>query len=141
MKTSFLRQTLAQESKAYGFTIAFWGSGALLIAENGLPSLLEALAYGGGAVTGFGLLTLLVYHQALGKPEYQDSNIVILSMIHYLSALLPVVVTFYLAGIGSPWSFLLSGAAASILYNLGMVAEEYVSEEAQKFEQTIISGF
>lgn len=135
MRANFLKSTLAQESRAYGFTIAFWGSGALLIKEAGLPTLLEALSYGGGAVLGFAALTVLVYGSALKKAEYEDDSIVVLGMVHYLAALVPVIIAHYLAQLPAPQSFLLTGFAVSTTYNLGMLIEESISEEAEKFEK------
>lgn len=140
MDKNFLRSTLAKESRAYGFTIAFWGSGAILIAEQGLPSLMEALSYGGGAVIGFGLLTAFAYRRALGTPEYEESQIMILGMVHYIAALLPIVMAFYLSKLAPPWSFALTGISASVGYNLGMVVEEAVSEEAEQIEGKLLSS-
>ena len=138
MYGDFLRSTLEKESRAYGFTIAFWGSGAMLIAEQGLPNLLEALSYGGGAVLGFGLLTLVAYRRALDQPQVEDERVMILGMVHYIAALLPIILAAYFAKMVSPWSFLLAGASASISYNLGMLVEEALSEKAKKLERKIL---
>lgn len=131
MRTQFLQSTLTEESRAYGFTIAFWGSGALLIKSNGLPVLLEALSYGFGAVLGFGLLVFLTYSRFTSNPEGGESQLMALSMVHYIASLLPIVATYYLAELHSPWSFLTAGLATSILYNLGMVVEELLAEKMQ----------
>lgn len=139
MYRDFLRSTLEKESRAYGFTIAFWGSGAMLIAEQGLPTLTEALSYGGGAVIGFGLLTLLAYRRALGKPEYENDGVMILGMVHYLSALVPIVLAVYFAEMASPWSFVFAGAFTSIAYNLGMLVEEALSKKAEKLEKRLLN--
>ena len=139
MDRNFLRSTLARESRAYGFTIAFWGSGTMLIAEAGLPSLLEALSYGGGAVIGFGLLTLIAYHRALGPVNYDESEVMILGMVHYIGALLPIVLAAYFAKMGSPWNFFLTGVSASVVYNLGMLVEEALSENAERFERKLMN--
>lgn len=138
MKTNFLKATLAGESRAYGFTIAFWGSGAMLIKEAGLPTLLEALSYGGGAVLGFAALTTLVYGNALRIAEYKENDIVVLGMVHYLAALIPIAAAAYLAKMDAPLSFLLTGFAVSTTYNLGMLVEESISEEAGKFERKFL---
>lgn len=135
MAKTFLRAALAWESRAYGFTIAFWGSGALLIKEFGLPTLLEALSYGGGAIIGFFLLTLYAYHGALKPVEYEEPQHLILSMVHYLAALFPIIATFYATGLDSPYAFIVAGMSVSIIYNLGMMAEESLSEEAEKLEK------
>lgn len=133
MNRDFLRSALEKESRAYGFTIAFWGSGAMLISEHGLPNMLEALSYGGGAVLGFGLLTALAYHRALGEPEHENDKIMILGMVHYFAALVPIVVAAYFAKIDISWiSFGATGLFASVGYNLGMLVEEALSEKIKK---------
>jgi len=133
MNRDFLRSALEKESRAYGFTIAFWGSGAMLISEYGLPSLIEALSYGGGAVLGFGLLTLIAYHRALGKPSYDEDKIMILGMVHYFASLVPIVLAAYFAKINPSWaSFGLTGITTSVGYNLGMLVEEALSEKIKK---------
>lgn len=141
MNKDFLRSTLEKESRAYGFTIAFWGSGAILIAENGLPSMIEALSYGGGAVLGFGLLTLIAYQRALGHPKYENSQIMVLGMVHYIAALVPIILAAYFSKLMSPWSFLLTGISASVAYNLGMLIEESLSERAEKLEIKLLTRF
>ena len=138
MKANFLKSTLAQESRAYGFTIAFWGSGAMLINEAGLPTLIEALSFGGGAVLGFAALTLLVYGSALKRASYEENEIVVLGMVHYLAALVPILLAAELSQLSSPYSFLTTGFAVSTSYNLGMMVEEAISEEAGKFEQNFL---
>jgi len=133
MNKDFLRSALEKESRAYGFTIAFWGSGAMLISEHGLPSLIEALSFGGGSVLGFGLLTLIAYHRALGQPNHEEDKIMILGMVHYFAALIPIIMAAYFAKINPSWiSFGLTGIGTSIGYNLGMLVEEALSEKIKK---------
>lgn len=134
MNRDFLRSTLEKESRAYGFTIAFWGSGAMLISEKGLPNLIEALSYGGGAVLGFGILTILAYRRAFGRPEYEEDKIMVLGMVHYIAALLPIILAAYFAKLDPAWaSFALTGMTASIGYNLGMLVEEFLSEKIKGY--------
>ncbi|PSH01394.1 MAG: hypothetical protein BRC26_03590 [Nanohaloarchaea archaeon QH_8_44_6] len=137
MRKNFLRETLANESKAYGFTIAFWGSGALLVNYSGLPVLSEALMYGIGAITGFGILTLYSYRSTFSEIEYEESEVMVLSMVHYVAALLPVAVTYYTGRIEPPYNFFVTGFCVSLLYNLGMIAEEILSEKGRKLEQKL----
>lgn len=138
MRTNFLRAALAEESRAYGFTIAFWGSGAVLINEYGVPQFLEGIAYGAGAVIGFGLITLYAYRNTLGRAEYDDKDLMVLSMVHYIAALIPIAATYAILELTSTvTSFLLSGMSVSIFYNLGMLVEEALAEEAQLLEDRL----
>lgn len=137
MRRNFLRETLASESKAYGFTIAFWGSGALLVNYSGLPVLFEALMYGLGAITGFAFLTVYSYRSTFGEVSYEDSEVMVLSMVHYVAALLPIAVTYYTGRLETPYNFFATGFSVSILYNLGMIVEEILSEKGRKLEQKL----
>lgn len=139
MRRNFLREALVNESRAYGFTIAFWGSGALLVKYNGLPILSEALLYGIGALTGFAVLTLYAYRSTLNQVDSGEEDIMALSMIHYLGALLPITATYYTGRIESPYNFFITGMAVSLLYNLGMLAEELLTEEGRKLEEKLYS--
>lgn len=135
---NFLRSVLAWESRAYGFTIAFWGSGAMLIKAHGLPVLSEALAYGGGAVIGFALLAAVTYQATLSKVDYKEPDHLVLSMAHYLAALLPMVMAHYIAKLQQGiLAFFLTGVAVILTYNLSMFVEKILSEEAKILENRL----
>lgn len=137
-RRNFLKDALVQESRAYGFTIAFWGSGALLIKYSGLPTLTQALMYGLGALFGFGLLSIYIYRSAFDEPDTEEeSEVLVLSMIHYFGALLPMIAAYYASRIVEPVNFFVTGASVSILYNLGMVAEEVLSEKSRLIEEKL----
>jgi len=135
MNRNLLRSVLLGESRAYGFTIAFWGSGALLIKQFGLPTLVEILSYGGGAVAGFGILAVWAYSRPFQPAETEETKYIVISMIHYLAALAPIIATHYYTRLGAPEAFALAGVSVSILYNMLMLVEEWISEEAEKLEE------
>lgn len=126
----YLQSLLAGESRAYGFTIAFWGSGALLINQYGLPDFFQAISYGAGAVTGFGLLALLVFRSGFAKVEDSESTAAVLSTLHYLAALLPIAASkIIIENISSaPTAFFLAGISVSVVYNALSVLEEDIAE-------------
>ncbi|MDY6776927.1 MAG: hypothetical protein SVQ76_02365, partial [Candidatus Nanohaloarchaea archaeon] len=125
MRQKFLRSMLAAESRAYGFTIAFWGSGAVLINSFGAPGLLEALAYGLGAVTGFGILAVMTFGGATQEVEKDESEYLALATVHYLGSLAPIAFAGLLAQTGRPVaSFFVGGLGVSLLYNLLSLLEE-----------------
>lgn len=129
MNRRFLKDTLARESRAYGFTIAFWGSGAMILNQLGVPTALEIITFGIGSVLGFGLLTLYVYRDALNPVKDEDVKIVALSMIHYIAAVIPIVGAYFLASLPGLWAYLTTGMLTSIGYNFGMVIEERLAEK------------
>ncbi len=124
-----LQSMLAGESRAYGFTIAFWGSGALLINEFGAPDIWLALSFGFGAVLGFGVLALSAFRG--DRAQSSDQALLVLSTVHYLSSLLPMVITSILIRIDLPaaLTFLLAGMSVSLMYNLLSILEETIAEK------------
>ena len=134
MRRNFLQSSLAKESRAYGFTIAFWGSGALLVKYQGLPELNEAIMYGVGAITGFALLTLYAYRNTFQTLDYEDTDIMVLGMIHYFAALIPIFIAYFTSRLSSPGNFFLTGMSVSLFYNFGMIVEEKLSEEGKRLE-------
>ena len=127
-RKSYLKSILSGESRAYGFTIAFWGSGALLINAFGAPDILLALCFGFGAVLGFGMLALTTL-RGDGAPSDEDT-LLVLSTIHYLSALGPMVFTHLIISLEiETWmTFLLSGISVSLLHNLLSIVEHDVAK-------------
>ena len=133
---TYLRSLLVGESKAYGFTIAFWGSGAMLINQHGIPNLTEALSFGFGAVLGFGILTIIAFQGAFNHPKSTESEYLVLSTIHYIAALLPIIATSLIASnISGLPSFLLAGASVSLIFNSSMLIENYLSKELYTIEK------
>lgn len=130
-QNSHLESMLAGESRAYGFTIAFWGSGALLINEFGPPDIILALCFGFGAVLGFGLLAFSVLKNS---SDSSDEALLVLSTIHYISALAPMLVTHGVITLGlmPELTFLFGGMSVSLLYNLLSILEEDIAKKIQK---------
>lgn len=138
MNRAFMRNLLMEESFAYGFTIAFWGSGLLLINEFGLLHTVGLLEYAVGAVTGFGLLAVATFGGAVNTVEVDGSpSYFVLAGIHYLSGIVPIVVTHFLLflALSKGLTLFLAGALVSILYNLFAALEEVLSEVAWAAEQ------
>ena len=125
-----LRSLLAGESRAYGFTIAFWGSGAILINSFGTPNFIEAVSYGAGAITGFGILALLAFRGISKDLESSQGAALVLSSIHYLAALLPLTASQLIVEniSGASTAFFLSGLSVSVIYNSLSVLEEDIAE-------------
>jgi hypothetical protein len=131
---NYLQSLLAGESRAYGFTIAFWGSGAMLINTHGVPGIERALLYGLGAVTGFGVLAIAAFGNSGKKVEYENPGYLVLGMIHYLAALIPIYLSHLinLTSLTPAWKFFLSGMAISTVYNILAVLEEDIVEFLEK---------
>jgi hypothetical protein len=59
-----LKIAVSHEAKAYGFALVVWTTGALVIAEHGLPGRFGSLAYLGGTLAGMTAVVLV----SLGGP-------------------------------------------------------------------------
>lgn len=140
MNRQFVRQLLVDEAFAYGFTIAFWGSGVLLIDAFGIPGVQGVFAYASGAVSGFGALAVATFGGPTQTVEHDTSlEYQVLAAIHYLSALVPIAVTHLLvtAGLGRLVTLFLAGAAVSVGYNLSVTLEKVLSEALRRVERRI----
>lgn len=133
----FLKSVLVGESKAYGFTLAFWGSGALLINEYGVPGFEEVVAYIVGAVIGFGMLSIICFRHALEPATSEESEYLVMSTIHFISALSPVVFVQLILGIDPLIAFAVAGIAVSVLYNSFLLVEKLLSDELKTLEQKL----
>ncbi len=115
----------------------------ILVSTFGAPGITGVLYYALGAITGFGLTTLLAYEHFFGSPDYEQPEYLIFSTIHYLSSLAPIIATYfytlaYPSLIGSGMVFFLSGVSVSFTYNILMLVEEKISEEVKQLEERIL---
>lgn len=129
MAENFLRSMLAGESRAYGFTIAFWGAGVVLSDSFGLPGMFQALSYGVGAVTGFALLALKSFEDATVEVNRSENEYRVLASLHYLASLAPIVIAGGLSRFFTVFpAFFLGGLSVSLTYNILALLEEDLSE-------------
>jgi len=141
MNRDFVRNLIVEESFAYGFTIAFWGSGLLLINEFGLLHTLGIVEYASGAITGFGVLAVATFGGAVDTVDVDEfPSYFILAGIHYLSGLVPIAITHGLLvlALGKAVTLFLTGMAVSISYNVFATFEEVLSKMAWRAEQTVL---
>jgi len=131
---NYMRSMISGESRAYGFTIAFWGSGALLINEFGAPDIFLALSFGFGAILGFGLLALSLFGTK-SQTQTEEKAVLVLATIHYLSALAPMIFTHLVIQTGLPieFKFLFGGMGVSVLYNVLSIVEEDIAKLVNNF--------
>ncbi|WP_058366252.1 hypothetical protein [Haloparvum sedimenti] len=128
-----LEHNLIAESEAYGYTLAVWGAGALLIDAFGVPDVWGVLAYVGGALAGFALLAEVAWGGMADEMTAERSPTSrVASAIHLLStggALLAargLIVAVASAGAGGRLAFLLVGVAVTVTYNLLLLVEEFL---------------
>lgn len=129
---------LTEESKAYGYTLCIWGSGAVLMNQFELLPM-SVLLYVTGAVLGFTVLSFVAYRGFFVEVERrQEETVIVASMIHYLAALGTVGLAYFLTYLDSaPLAFLIAGINATTTYNVLMLAEVVLSREIQKLEDML----
>jgi len=127
MNRQFMRTLLVEESFAYGFTIAFWGSGLLLMGEYGFLGVTGILGYVVGSITVFGTLTLLTFGGAIDTVEFESSpRYFVLANVHYLAGVVPIVATQLLvdAPLTKAITLFVAGVGASVLYNVSAASRK-----------------
>lgn len=129
-----LAHNLVAESKAYGYTLAIWGAGALLIHKFGTPDSLEIGLYVGGALAAIALLTAVAFRGILAEHERDNQGVAAASMVHILATGGNLVVSYVLVliveriGLPEPVSFVLVGFQTTCLYNVFLLCEHAVVE-------------
>lgn len=61
-----LSSIVVSSAAPYGYTLAIWSSGALILRARGLPTVAEILLFVAGAIVGFNVLGLIV-EETLGQ--------------------------------------------------------------------------
>lgn len=126
-----LAQNLVFESKAYGYTLTIWGSGALLIGQYGTPTAVQILSYVGGALAAFSALAVVAFNTMFREMRAgSDQQVIVTSMVHVFATfgnlLISYIIIHYtlLSGLPSAVLFLAIGFQATFLYNVFLLLEE-----------------
>lgn len=126
-----LAQNLVFESKAYGYTLTIWGSGALLISQYGTPTAVQILSYVGGALAAFTALALVAFNTLFRETRADsDQQVIVTSIVHVFATfgnlLISYGIVFYvfLDDLPSAILFLAVGFQATFLYNVLLLVEE-----------------
>lgn len=134
-----LATNLTDTSKAYGYTLCVWGSGAVLISEYTFPTTMEVLLYVTGAVLGFGVLATIVYGTLFRNVEdIKDQDVLAATMIHLIAAPVTVIGAFYIAQhLPQTWGFLVAGINATASYNILLLIESVIYEDLRELEERL----
>ncbi|WP_435063155.1 hypothetical protein [Halobaculum sp. EA56] len=132
---SRLARNLAAESEAYGFSLATWGSGAVVVHDVGVPGVVGASAFVGGAVAGFALLAAVAFGGLLSETETEDRSLAVVSTVHVLATtgtVLSVHAAVVVARGRFPGALALfaAGVALTVSYNLLLTTEDLLGRVA-----------
>lgn len=131
-----LARTLLDESWAYGYTLTIWGSGAFLIAEFGVPTHVDVVAYITGSLLGFAALAWYSYGGLTVSVDREPRQVeTVAEMVHLAATLLNlllvlgVLVALNRADVTPPLVFALAGVQATVGYSVFLLVEGYLGEE------------
>lgn len=128
-----LRENLTEESKAYGYTLCVWGSGAILLNFFAF-TVSNILMYILGGVVGFGILAFMAFKGFFKSVDAKHAdNFIVASMIHILSSfgnvfLSWVLIIIFRGAMADIWLSLLIGIHVTFSYNILLLLEELLSE-------------
>ncbi|SHG56003.1 hypothetical protein [Halobaculum gomorrense] len=137
--SSRLARNLAAESEAYGFSLATWGSGAVVVHAVGVPGVVGASAFVGGAVAGFALLAAVAFEGLFVETERGDRSLAIVSTVHVLATtgtvlVVHAVVTVVDGRLPEPPALFAAGVAVTVSYNLLLTTEDLLGRVAAERE-------
>lgn len=105
-----LTTVIAASAVPYGYTLAIWGTGAMLVRSRGAPTTGETFIFAAGAIAGFYLterLLLLLTEETLGrvKPIDRYDDRVFAGLLDWIAVGAALAAGSLLAGIPSwiPW--------------------------------------
>jgi hypothetical protein len=122
-----LRSILRTETKAYGFALVIWGTGALSEAQRGTPSKVSVVAFIGGAIAAMGIITAVTLGGpfARWKPQQRAVTRYPIGSVHIVSVSAAIAagwaVTIVLTD--QALAYLASSATAIFIYQLALGAE------------------
>lgn len=134
-----LKENITDESIAYGYTLAIWGTGALLLTNFSITEE-SILAFVLGGVLGFATLSLVAFKHFIEKVENpKPRKVIVVSMIHILASFGTVFLNYLFMNetsslLSSGTIFFIAGFNVSVLYNIMLLLERYVSEDLYKIE-------
>jgi uncharacterized membrane protein SirB2 len=114
---SSLATIIPATAAPYGYTLAIWSCGAVLLRSHGTPSFADTLLFVAGAIAGFNLLGLLAIG-VLGhaRPIDRRQDRVVAGVLDWVALGAVVAAVFAISGIPgwAPW--LLGPFTATVLY-------------------------
>jgi hypothetical protein len=92
----------------------------------------------------------VAFRAAFTTVDSQEPEYLVLSMVHYMAALLPILITYALTTLktssffpvfgqsSATFAFLISGFVITTVYNLSITVEDQLSRKALELEKRLI---
>lgn len=137
-----LKNNITDESIAYGYTLAVWGSGATVLTNFEAITSNEIFAFIFGGLVGFGVIAGLIYTSLTESVEGASNELTVVSMFHIFASLGTVIISNYLSlylvnYLSQVETAFLIGVHVTVSYNLFLVIEELISDELKFIESKI----
>lgn len=131
-----LQASLSAESKAYGFTLVTWSTGAFAIVERGSPGRADVVAYLAGALVGMGVIILAGFGGPRSEFEPRSLHRYAAGAIHVVSVCAATSLGWLAALVLEPrWlAFAAAGTAATSAYQLLLALEVALSARRDEGE-------
>jgi hypothetical protein len=132
-----LARNLVSESKAYGYTLAIWGGGAILVSHYGMPSVIRVALYVGGALVAMAVLAFVAFGGLLTEQRRPEGERrLAASMVHVAATGGSLLVSYLTVVIGRPLVppavvFALVGFLTTALYNVLLVFEDTLARAVE----------
>jgi hypothetical protein len=128
-----LRAVVAGQSRAYGFTLVIWTTGAFALADEGVPTHEDALAYLVGAVAGIAVIVLVAFGDLRASWGDLSFDRRAYGAIHLISVLAGVGCgAAALALVDGVLAFFLGPFVAVVVFDLVMALEVILSVDPDR---------
>lgn len=124
-----LRSAVGSSAAPYGFTLAVWTTGAVIINARGAPSTINALEFAAGAVLAFALVGLLAFGDLTGNSGEEQSKTALWGNFHFVSVGLAIGAAVLVTSLlDTDLVWLLASFASTACYLLALGAEFTVAD-------------
>ncbi len=126
-----LRAAVSSESKAYGFTLVIWGTGALAMSARGTPGTCGAVSYIGGALVAMAAVVMASFGGPMATWTSTELRRLAWGAVHLGSVAVAMAAGWGAAeAISLKWlAYFTAGLAAALLYQLVLALEVAFSQQ------------
>lgn len=125
-----LRTAIGVSGGPYGYTLATWTTGAVLVHKDGLPNTLDALLFMAGAVFAFALVGTIAFGGINARFREEPRQSALWGNFHFLSVGLAICAAALLAHlVRGVFAWPLTSCASTAVYLLVLGAELAMADE------------
>ncbi|HSC49726.1 MAG TPA: hypothetical protein VLD16_05625 [Gaiellaceae bacterium] len=120
-----LATTLAGAAVPYGYAIAIWSTGALLMNRHSTPHVVDVVLFAGGAAAAYAVLRIGSRNGESHQPQgIGEHNVLRGGVVHLVAISAAIVAAGLLARLPAPGAWVAAPLAATLLYLGGTALTE-----------------